>query len=137
MLEVTQATCLALMVLLATACTRTPSAGARPSADPTPAASAPPTVTAAVVSKSNAAPNPLPIRTQADCPEGMLFIPEGDLSIVAAVPGRRDQSPQRQTFHLQAFCIDRTEVPASKWNSETCGKQEVECMMGTSRIGPA
>jgi len=66
----------------------------------------------------------------------MLFIPEGDLSFVAPLPGKRDQTPQRQTFHIQAFCIDRTEVPTSKWNKGTCGEQDRECMSGTSRIRP-
>jgi len=95
-------------------------------------------VTAAVPSKSTAAAsNPLAIRNQADCPEGMLFIPEGDLSFTARVPGKRDVSPQRQTFHIQAFCIDRTEVSTPKWNGEKCGKQDSVCMMGTPDESPA
>ena len=128
MLGIMGAARLLLMVLLAAACSRTPSAGARPSAEATLAVSVRPTV---------AAPNPLTIRNQADCPEGMLFIPEGDLSFIAQVPGKRDQSPQRQFFHIQAFCIDRTEVPTPKWNKETCGEQDSVCMMGTPAESPA
>ncbi|HYQ05042.1 MAG TPA: SUMF1/EgtB/PvdO family nonheme iron enzyme [Polyangiaceae bacterium] len=138
MVEITWATRLPLMALFATACSHMPSAGARASAEATLGASAPPTATAAVPSRNAVATsNPLAVRDQADCPEGMLFIPEGDLSFIAQVPGKRDQSPQPQFFHIQAFCIDRTEVPTSKWNKETCGKQDSECMSGTSRIGPA
>jgi len=93
-------------------------------------------VTAVASSSAVAAPNSLAIRNQADCPEGMLFIPEGDLSFIAPIPGKRDESPQRQTFHIQAFCIDRTEVPTPKWNKETCGEQDSVCMGSTLRIGP-
>ncbi|MEO7033654.1 MAG: SUMF1/EgtB/PvdO family nonheme iron enzyme [Polyangiaceae bacterium] len=67
----------------------------------------------------------------------MLFVPEGDFSLVAPLPGKRNQTPQRQAFHLSAFCIDRTEVPMSKWDSVKCGVPDRDCISDASRRGPA
>lgn len=77
------------------------------------------------------------VRDQSDCPEGMLFIPTSDFSIVGQVPGKKDRSPQRQSFHVEAFCIDRTEVPMQKYVENECGKPERDCRHEVHSDGPA
>jgi hypothetical protein len=99
----------ALLVLtVSAACRHTPSAGTSPSAsNPIPAASTPaPSVASA--------PAPLAIRSQADCPEGMV-------NITQPILGAKDDTPRQQHFQVASFCIDRTEVPRPKWRNDLCG----------------
>ena len=94
------------------ACQHTPAAGSRPS-------------TTGVA--------PKPIHSHADCPKDMVFIPEGDLSYVARVPGSTDKTPHPQLFHLHAFCIDRVEPQNSDWKQAlpACGTREDQCITST------
>ena len=68
----------------------------------------------------------------------MVFIPEGDFSITAPVPGKRDVTPRLQRFHVRAFCIDRTEPPDSSWEQQiaACGERKVDCESESVALGP-
>jgi formylglycine-generating enzyme required for sulfatase activity len=67
----------------------------------------------------------------------MIFIPAADPTFVMPVVGSKDQTPKAQRFHVDAFCIDRTEVPASKWSDSLCGAPQLGCLYDASRSGPA
>ena len=94
-----------------------------------PVVSAPPAVitSSAVVPPEPVQPNP--IQSQADCPKDMVFVPEGDLSYTAAVPGKKDKTARAQHFHVRAFCIDRVEPQNRDWKQvlQVCGKRESNC----------
>lgn len=111
------------------ACRHTPSAGPAPSASsPSPATSNAP----AASSTSAPTVDPLAIRNQADCPEGMLFVPGADLNLTQRVLGKKSDEPRPQHFHVANFCIDRTEVPRPKWRPDLCGAPEPGCMSTVS-----
>jgi formylglycine-generating enzyme required for sulfatase activity len=67
----------------------------------------------------------------------MIFIPAADPTFVMPVVGSKDQTPKAQRFHVDAFCIDRTEVPASKWSDSLYGAPQPGCMGDASGSGPA
>lgn len=77
------------------------------------------------------------IRNQADCPEGMLFVPAADPAFAMPAIGSEDRTPRPQRFHVDAFCIDRTEVPMDKWSDALCGQRVPGCVSQASRSGPA
>jgi formylglycine-generating enzyme required for sulfatase activity len=129
------------------ACRHTPEAGSQPSAsgagtraepNGAPASSAQPVASTAAVA-SAATPPALAngVRSQADCPEGMIFIPAADPTFTMPVVGSEDRTPKPQRFHVDAFCIDRTEVPASKWSDSLCGAPQPGCLYDASGSGPA
>ena len=64
-----------------------------------------------------------------------MFIPESDLAVTMPVPGKIDRTPRLQRFHVQAFCIDRTEVPLGRWRWDVCQKPNRQCD-ATVRRGP-
>jgi len=124
------------------ACQHAPAAGSRPSttsaASAAPVVSVPPATSAApkVADREPVAPNP--IQSQADCPKGMVFIPEGDLSYRARVPGKVDRTPQDQHFYVRAFCIDRVEPQNRDWERvlAACGEREDNCNNSTYSSQP-
>jgi formylglycine-generating enzyme required for sulfatase activity len=63
------------------------------------------------------------VRSQADCPPKMVFIPEGNLSYLGALPDKQDPTLRPQHFHVKAFCIDLTEPANWDWRGLTgqCG----------------
>lgn len=73
-------------------------------------------------------------RSQADCPPAMLFVPAADPTFSMPLVGRGgDPTPQPQRFHVDAFCIDRTEVPMSAWSDSLCGAPDLGCMHDARR----
>lgn len=69
------------------------------------------------------------VRSQADCPKDMIFIPATDFTV--ALPNVTDPElkPQPQRVKVEAFCIDRTEMPMANYPGDVCGKQEHQCML--------
>ncbi|HKO53761.1 MAG TPA: SUMF1/EgtB/PvdO family nonheme iron enzyme [Polyangiaceae bacterium] len=127
------------LVGVATSCQHAP-AGSRPSTTSIamPVVSVPP----AVITSSAVVPpepvQPSPIQSQADCPKDMVFIPEGDLSYTAAVPGKKDKTARAQHFHVRSFCIDRVEPQNRDWErtAPNCGKREDNCDNSTRSNQP-
>jgi len=67
----------------------------------------------------------------------MLFVPTAELSVTMPLAGSVDDTPQRQHFHVEAFCVDRTEVPMKSYSSAECGEPDRTCLLNASRNGPA
>ncbi len=70
---------------------------------------------AATIGPGSDVPDAVRVRSQADCPPKMVFIPEGDLSYTGALPDKKDQTFLPQHFHVKAFCIDSTEPANRDW----------------------
>jgi formylglycine-generating enzyme required for sulfatase activity len=84
---------------------------------------------AATIGPGSEVPDAVRVRSQADCPPKMVFIPEGDLSYVGALPDKKDQTLRPQRFHVKAFCIDLTEPVNNDWDglNGQCGPLVDSC----------
>lgn len=106
---------------LVVACSPTPAAEAPSSAAPTPSANiAGARVPQPPVVADAAAPSPSPeqlapdhVRSQADCPEGMVFIPGGHFTYRGPrwdVYNNQEAGLVTREFDIKPFCIDQKEV---------------------------
>jgi formylglycine-generating enzyme required for sulfatase activity len=66
----------------------------------------------------------------------MLFIPRADFSVTLPDVWSAAREPRQQRLHVEAFCIDRTEVPMATYHAEQCGKPARDCMLNAARGGP-
>ena len=136
-----RASCLVILLQLF-ACEHAASPGSHPSAPSAGTSGStvnvPTALPTAPAAPSVEPPSPTSVRNQDDCPPNMVFIPEGDFAITAPVPGKRDKTPKHQSFHVRAFCIDRTEPRDSSWQQQiaACGQRDGDCRYERSGLGP-
>lgn len=119
----------------------TPPAGSQPSGAPVAAEVPNPSSDASAPSVLE----PDAIRSQADCPERMIFIPGGHFEFTGPVPGDKDKTPKKQSYEVAPFCIDQFEARNLDWNKDRtggtiesiCGKRDANCTLDARAIGPA
>jgi formylglycine-generating enzyme required for sulfatase activity len=83
------------------------------------------------------APNVNRVRSQADCPKDMIFIPGADYTVALPNVADRELKPIPQHVKVEPFCIDRTEMPMTSYPTSACGKHDRECMLYATTRGPA
>jgi formylglycine-generating enzyme required for sulfatase activity len=130
------------IALLLAACSRneSPAPSAKAPSSVTTAAQAPtiqpaPVTTPSVASQPTAEPlPPNHVRAQADCPDGMIFVPGGHFSYHGKpFDGASDDAATRE-YEIKPFCIDEAEVSSHQYTMtcRSCGTA-----YGCSRSGDA